>query len=336
LIFLWRGRPAQRLVLAVIGVHITVWTLTFQYARYMIPVLPLLVVTGCAVFLDDSLGFRRLNRVLLFCGVFAQVSMAPVLFWSIPERFPVRRALGLETEEDFLSRALPGYKAARALNNVVQPQDKILGVAVENLRFYLKGPLYTRAELDLDRPPYELGNAGKGADLAAWHMQHGFRYVIAPQSVLRDPPSYQPFLQPRFLSEFGQQLYGDEIAAVFKISAPSRQPDPKPRFTSANDAAVDNVVVQPLTVRSNETYTVTFIGRNLTDSTWFDVRIKSPVSSEASVDLNWQQGPSAAHNVPPGTAIGDWIIAGVRAHQNETDRSSVFAPVSATIRVTSK
>jgi len=39
------------------------------------------------------------------------------------------------------------------------------------------------------------------------------------------------------------------------------------------------------------------------------------------------------HDVPAGTALGAWIINGVRAHEIETDHSGIFFPVSATLTV---
>jgi hypothetical protein len=327
LIFLFRGRPAQRIVLAVTAVHIVAWTLTFQYARYMTPVLPFLAIIGCAVFLDDSTGRRRLNRVLLGCCVFAQLAIAPVLFWNIPERFPLSRALGLESEEDFLSRALLGYRSARALNSMLQPQDKILGANVESLRFYLKGPLYTMAESRIILDKIETAR-----DLAVWQTEHGFKYVLAPQTDVQHPAPYFLFLRPPFLKEFGTLRYSDEEAAVFEVSPP----DPTPRSPSPDEPAVDRVVVDPPVVRLNQSYTARFVGRNLTEGVYFDVRVRSPGSAKETTVLNWQQGTSAPHNVPAGMEPGDWIITAVRAHLDPDDRRAAFAPVSAKIRVVSK
>jgi 4-amino-4-deoxy-L-arabinose transferase-like glycosyltransferase len=338
LTFIFRGRPAQRAVLAAIALHLTAWAFTFQYARYMIAVFPLLALMGCAVFLGESAGFLRLNRVLLFCCVLAQASIAPTLFLNIPERYPLQRALGLESEENFLARALPGYKAATLLNGVVKPDDKILGVGTEYLRFYLNAPLYTQAELK----PFELYKDGIGPPhaLAAWHNRNGFRYVLALQSDVQHPAPFYPFLQPRFLEQFGKQIYRDDAVAVVRImpvaEPPIVQPDgrnaPNLRTPSPDDPIVARIVIQPRTVKFGESYTATFSGAHLTEKTYFDIQYRTPSSIEDDV-LNWQQGVSAKHLVTSDTEQGEWIITGVRAHQDENDRTGSFAPISAAIRI---
>ncbi|PYS45280.1 MAG: hypothetical protein DMG13_32475 [Acidobacteria bacterium] len=79
--------------------------------------------------------------------------------------------------------------------------------------------------------------------------------------------------------------------------------------------------------------TVTFSGNNLTTTTYFDVRFRAPGASADDVAFNWQQGPSASHAVPAGTAIGDWTITGVRAHADANDHTGPFASVQATFSV---
>ena len=67
--------------------------------------------------------------------------------------------------------------------------------------------------------------------------------------------------------------------------------------------------------------------------TFFDVRFSAPGSSATDVALNWQKGLAENHDVPVGIATGNWAITGVRAHKRETDHTSNFFPVSATITV---
>src|SRR6266516_3031053 len=70
--------------------------------------------------------------------------------------------------------------------------------------------------------------------------------------------------------------------------------------------------------------TVTFSGNNLTTTTYFDVRFRAPGATADDGAFNWQQGPSAPHAVPAGTAVGDWTITGVRAHADTNDHSGPF------------
>ena len=209
--YLWRGTLPQRAVLAAIGVHMTVWAFTAQYARYYISVLPFVAVAGCAIFIAGQSGrVLLLNRALLLAGVLAQTPVASVLFWNIPERFPVDRALGRESDEGFLVRGIPGYTSVRFLNGLWKPGEKILGVGVEQLRFYFEGPLYTQHYLNV-------ADFETLADLRTALAKDGFVYIATTRLALENPAPWFGYLQPEFLERFGERLYSDEWAAVFRI-----------------------------------------------------------------------------------------------------------------------
>jgi hypothetical protein len=87
-------------------------------------------------------------------------------------------------------------------------------------------------------------------------------------------------------------------------------------------------------VATGRSFGATFSGGNFTATTYFDVRFRGPDGVEL-VAVNWQQGTSLRHTVPGGTALGDWVITGVRAHQDANDHTGGFVPVSTTVRVIS-
>jgi hypothetical protein len=86
-------------------------------------------------------------------------------------------------------------------------------------------------------------------------------------------------------------------------------------------------------VAAGSSYSVNISGSNLTPQTFFDVRFIGPRTNEPTVVLNWQPGLTASHAVPAGTALGTWMINGVRAHEIQTDHTGNFLPVSGTISV---
>src|SRR5262249_10817916 len=83
--------------------------------------------------------------------------------------------------------------------------------------------------------------------------------------------------------------------------------------------------------RIGSTYTATISGSNLTNQTFFDMRFRAPGSAADNVAPNWQTGVSAPHSVPAGLATGTWMITGVRAHQDASDHTGSFVPLSTTI-----
>jgi hypothetical protein len=96
---------------------------------------------------------------------------------------------------------------------------------------------------------------------------------------------------------------------------------------------VTTVVFDPARIRSPGSFKATFSGINLASATYFDIRVRAPRAGSDEVVLNWQQGPSASHTVPQGTTLGDWMVTGVRAHQDANDHSGPFASVQATLSV---
>jgi len=79
--------------------------------------------------------------------------------------------------------------------------------------------------------------------------------------------------------------------------------------------------------------TTTFVGKNLTSTTYFDVSFRAPGAASDDVALNWQQGVTAPHTLPQGTAVGDWTITGVRAHADGNDHTGPFVPLQVTLSV---
>ena len=88
--------------------------------------------------------------------------------------------------------------------------------------------------------------------------------------------------------------------------------------------------------RIGSAYTATISGSNLTNQTFFDVRFRAPGSVADNVASNWQTGLSASHSVPAGLPTGAWTITGVRAHQDASDHTGSFVPLSTTITVSSQ
>src|SRR5262249_43791422 len=133
-------RGATLLSLAVFAGSLAAWDLPFRGLRHGFPLLPLAaaLAAGAAEELAPPGRKAILSFGILGAALAAQAALIPNLFWNVPERVPLRRALGRESEEAFLSRALPSYPGVVYLNRTASPEEKILGVAAASLRFYLR------------------------------------------------------------------------------------------------------------------------------------------------------------------------------------------------------
>ena len=110
IVMAFRDRRSQSLLVISLLALLT-WALTFQYVRYYVAILPLILSLGVAACSEP---------LLLLVLIVAQILISPVQYWNIPERFPIFTALGLETQTSFLARALPGYQSSLILNKAVE------------------------------------------------------------------------------------------------------------------------------------------------------------------------------------------------------------------------
>jgi para-nitrobenzyl esterase len=109
-----------------------------------------------------------------------------------------------------------------------------------------------------------------------------------------------------------------------------------PASASAYDVpSVSELKFEPATAQVGSSFVAKFAGTNVTNDTYLDVRFRVPGSSSDLVVLNWQQGLSGSHGIVAGTALGNWTINGVRAHQDRDEHSGGFDAVSATLAVVS-
>jgi hypothetical protein len=223
----WQSRfraPVMAVLLCCIGLFFVLWALSFQYGRYFVAALPLVTVLGSALFLSVPSPFLKLNRILLFTGVLIQAPLASLMSWQISDRVPLGYALGRETDQNFLSRAVPGFAAAQYVNRVIQPGQRVLGIGLDQLRFYLNAPLDSLGEASRGQVLHGLPEVKEDSAIAGALSKVGIAYIITPLADLRKPAEYYPWLQSRFVDRFETQVYSDRTVAVLKLcSASCRQ-----------------------------------------------------------------------------------------------------------------
>jgi hypothetical protein len=168
-------------------------------------------------------------QTCLMIVVAAQVVTATPQYWNIPERFPVFAAFGVETRESFLVRAIPGYESANFLNSILEPDDRILGVETENLRFYLRGPLDSLAEATGPSPLHFISQRPPDEALARMLAVNGYRYLFVSLHSLEEAAPWYPFLNPGFLKQHAQAIHGDAGTRVFRLI---EKPDDRSRRSS--------------------------------------------------------------------------------------------------------
>ena len=217
LLLVRRARPALNLLVGSVLAYVLLFFFTIQYARYFLPILPIVAVLGAATALSWAPPRSRVFVVLLFTILVMQPVVAPVLFWNIPERYPIRLALGREPREAFLARALPGYTAVVRVNAVAEPDDKVIGLEAENLRFYLEPTLET-TELALQGSPLKRAvRLDSDVEVARLLESHGYEWLLAKQAALTTPGQRLPYSTPSFLEKHAIVEFRDADASVYRL-----------------------------------------------------------------------------------------------------------------------
>jgi photosystem II stability/assembly factor-like uncharacterized protein len=104
-------------------------------------------------------------------------------------------------------------------------------------------------------------------------------------------------------------------------------------FAFDGEPVVGAMSLDRVSVRPGGSFSATFSGTNLTDQTYFDVRVQFPGSTVDRIAWNWQQGTSAAHSVGPDITPGIWKITGANAHADAGDHTAAFTPISISLAV---
>ena len=210
-------RNVSVILLATCAVFLALLGYTMPYGRYYIPILPVVVVLAIAAVIDFSsvTWLRRFNLACLGAGLVAQVAVIPLMYWNIPERVPVSLALGAESQEAFLTRALPLYRAVQYLNRNSLPGKKILSVGGEQMRYYAQNPISEAHDMG---PDYLRGSTMQ--ETAASLARDGFAFLLVykdhrptKRRLFRPPP----YMREPFFTQYTALEYATDHTFVYRL-----------------------------------------------------------------------------------------------------------------------
>jgi hypothetical protein len=204
---------------------VIIWFETAQISRFLLMFAPIAALMGGLAFEEIHrqasgrkviLRIARVIAVILLVSLVGASGLVVILFGRrIPERFPYRAALGIETRERFLSRSLPIYDALVFLNSQEGGGAKVLSIGNE-LRFYttaqiegISGSRTARRVLDIT----------DGAELSAFLRDQGYQYILINQSTAQRIPGAGkiPILRSDFLSRHAQLQFGRNNVFIYKV-----------------------------------------------------------------------------------------------------------------------
>ncbi len=191
--------------------YVALWTVTFSYARFYIPIIPLVVPLAVAVLMAAARGKTWLAQGMLIAIFAGQSVVMPVQFWMTPERIPVRNALGLQSDDDFLSKVHRGIPAAKYLNRHATSGETAVGLGFERVRFYLDIPFDSWRDMpevrqiSHIRDPYRLAEALN---------KRGYDWLIIDED---EPDNGEKYLEQAFLECFADLRFRERQHAVYRL-----------------------------------------------------------------------------------------------------------------------
>lgn len=172
MLLLVRGLPRAALPLATIsGIAFAGWALSSQVTRYLFPALPVLAMLA-------AMAARRLPRSIAVPALTWSFLYSVFLFLFLVETIGSYRVVtGAESREDYLSRRVSYYAAARFLEESTPPQAKVLLVG-EGRGFYC--PREYAANTPFDSPILDryAASASGERDLIARLKADGFTHLL--------------------------------------------------------------------------------------------------------------------------------------------------------------
>ncbi len=200
--------------------------------RYWMPIYLLMaLLSGLNLYLVWQ-AFRktRLSSLttvlaLLLAGGYVFGSQVAMLtaHWNLPERFPYRYFLGLESGDDFVKRLFPPAEALAFLDQVGGEQLKVLSLGVEQ-RLFTRAAIYAPM---FSKEAYEVFHEPKtAADFAAALDRNGYDYLLVytPEQDFRPALYKSPALNQSFLNQYTQLEFASMGSLVYRLYFDSDQP----------------------------------------------------------------------------------------------------------------
>lgn len=172
LFFLRKSRVIKLLLLISLG-SITIWFFIGQYARYLVPEFALFSLLAayvlCHFFAKSNFICQKTLKVLVLSYIF----FTSIVYLNLNKSIPSEVALGIEPQEQYLTRMIDIYPAAQHLNKQYNPSDIKVFLFGSEDRYYIDAMTYNNNSLDMTS-----GFPGNISQIANYLRQKGITHVL--------------------------------------------------------------------------------------------------------------------------------------------------------------
>jgi hypothetical protein len=220
-----RLRRAAIPLIVVVTAAVTIWFEMAQYIRFLLPVVPVMVLVPAfnveSVWLHAKGG--RWRKPLLGLGALAGVSLTICsglvqTAWGglHAERFPCRVSFGLESRDSYLARSLPVYGALRRLDRQAPDGAQVLSIGNE-FRLYTKARIF--GVFGAAAALRDAGVRGTEAELARYLEERGYRYLLVDRASMKAHPWMRDLaiLNDSFLRAHAELVFTARDVSLYRL-----------------------------------------------------------------------------------------------------------------------
>ena len=140
---MWRKKLPVEIVIAVgvAGIVYLFWLFSSQQLRYLLPIVPLLVIAIAAS--AESVGEATIKRTWMFSLSAASLLGALTTFAWFCQKAPLRVALGGETRDQYLARNLDYYPYYQTLNTDTAADAKVWLINMRRDTYNIDRPIFS-------------------------------------------------------------------------------------------------------------------------------------------------------------------------------------------------
>jgi hypothetical protein len=204
--------------------------------RYLLPLFPLLcVIAGLNLelltrFISESKWSKTGQSwltVIALVFIFSTRLDFTTFGWQIPERYPYKVALGLETPSAYLSRTIRSYDALQYLNRTGNGRHLIVSIGDETRAYTsssISSPFFSNTIPDI------ISKSISSAELAKNLGEAGFDYLLLDRENIRKFPNnyHFPIIDAPFLQTYTQLEFAQNNIYVYHLYPNGVPPEVQP------------------------------------------------------------------------------------------------------------
>lgn len=193
---------------------LAIWFFIGQYARYLMPAYAFFALVSAYLFYyffnynKEKLFIKRILQVLILIYLFFTIPIYLSSFVKISNIIPYKVVFGIQTKDEYLTKALGIYPAALYLNKQYRPNEIKIFLVGPEYRYYIDAPVYNTNSLNMQDFPF---NANP-SDIISYIKNKGITHILIDTHE-KNQLWYTRFVKPQYM----QVEFTSDRAILYKL-----------------------------------------------------------------------------------------------------------------------